>query len=123
MEKETVALNVDIPASLRKKLDEYVEKKGGKIKEEVASALWKHINNADEISENYIKLDDTPKEAIKIFAQKHNMTINAATNYLVQSKINVMEYVHDIITKDANKAYEAYIAGASEQKTIIENVI
>lgn len=71
-----------------------------------------YVKNFDD---SIVKLEPMIKKAISMFAEKNSFTITEATNYLVATKINVLEWFHNTVIKEADKAYDEEIAEYKNQ--------
>jgi len=108
-EKKVQQIAYDIPASLHKALSESAQKNKWTMKKELTSALEEYLNGS------FIKLDPFIKKAVALYAEENDFTMTEAVNFLVASKISVIEEVGDIIKAKANKDYEASLAAEMDE--------
>ena len=108
-EKKVQQIAYDIPASLHKALSESAQKNKWTMKKELILALEEYLGGS------LIKLDPSIRKAVTIYAEENDFTMTEAVNFLVASKISVMEEVGDIIKARANKEHEAYRAAELDE--------
>jgi sulfur relay (sulfurtransferase) DsrC/TusE family protein len=94
----------DIPAEICRKIEAQSKKNHRSINYELINILSEYFDDS------LIKLDPTIKKVVEMYAEKKGFTITEATNYLVATKISVIEDVHEMIISEANKDYEAALA-------------
>jgi len=94
----------DIPTGLHKALSGLAKKNGNTMKKELILAIEEHLDGS------LVRLDPTNKDAIEKFAEKNGFTMGKAVNYLVSTKISVMEWMENNMIEGANKAYEDEIS-------------
>ena len=99
-DKKVQAISYDIPASLHTALSESAKKNNWTIKKELIHALEEYLNGS------FVRLDPSIKKAVTMYAKAKKFTVTEATNFLVTSKINVMEWAQDDMIDEANKTHE-----------------
>jgi hypothetical protein len=113
--KEATITNTHVfPKVLYERIQKTAKDQNKSVNKQIVAMLedW-YVKNIDD---SMVKLEPTTKKAITMFAEKNGFTITEATNYLVATRINVYEWVHDLMIEEANKANRAYEAQAWDDK-------
>jgi hypothetical protein len=111
-DEELVKVAYRLPKIVCNCLEESAIKNRHSINDELITILEDYFNS------DLVKLDPTIKNAVEKFANVHSQTVTGATNYLVATKINVMEWVHDIGKEEANKEYDTEFSERKKENAV-----
>ena len=98
--EKTIRSTVPFPEDLWEKVKNEAKRHRRSANDELVFILSEYFNDS------FVILDSTIKKAVVMYAGAKGFTIAEATNYLVSTKISVVEWVQDVITEEANKDYE-----------------
>jgi hypothetical protein len=107
--KELTRTTARLPKGIYEKIENQSNENRRSINDELIIILNEYFDDS------FVKLDTAIKIAVAKFAEAKGLTITAATNYLVSTKISVFEWIEDIIKEEADKAYEEEISEYKKQ--------
>jgi len=107
--EKTIRSTVPFPVDLWERVKKEAKRHRRSANDELVFILSEYFDD------NFVKLDTTIKKAVAMYAEAKGLTIAEATNYLVTTKISVVEWVQDIIIEEANKNYEQEIINYKKQ--------
>jgi hypothetical protein len=83
-----------LPSEICNNIEKASKEHDRNINEEIIFILKEYF------SDGLVKLDPTIKNAVEKYARNKGITVTEAVNYLVSTKISVMEWIQDTMGKD-----------------------
>lgn len=111
-DEKTIRSTVPFPVDLWEKVKKEAKLHRRSANDELIFILSEYFDN------NFIKLETTIKRAVEMYAGKNNFTLAGAVNYLISTKINVMEWVQDMAIDEANREYDEGLPEPKKESVI-----
>jgi hypothetical protein len=108
--EKTTRSTVPFPVDLWEKVKKEAKRHRRSANDELIFILSEYFDDS------FVKLEPTTKRVVEIYARAKKFTVAEATNYLVASKISVVEEVEDIMIEELNKEYDVAVSEAKKGK-------
>ena len=99
--KDLTRTTARLPKDVYQKIENQAKENRRSINDELIVILNEYFDGS------FVKLDTTIKKTVAMYAESKGFTIAEATNYLVATRISVIEEIEDTLIAKSNKDYES----------------